>query len=310
MYKKKLCKGIIFACIILAVSVTIILSRCERKEIDEAVDANRNNVNDISMQNDIGVIPEEGMESLETTENSDDTGTSTVKTQVDDKEAPQTQNQTEDANVENKIQQIDSVWVIRNTVSELKGLIPELTYSEDIEDGQVIEVTISTTLAQTEVAGVLYDSILDLLEYDQYLESKNNPEQTQSVVLDYTYGLKYKGVSKDVSNHIFEFGFVMNEQSYQDMNFDSAAVVSQVTERILKNSELHVELLNGNDYKTTRMIEGVQCYETTAEAVESLTRYVENEIRSMMYGIETYTKIRLEFYAKGITSYTFILYLG
>ena len=83
-----------------------------------------------------------------------------------------------------------------------------------------------------------------------------------------------------------------------------------MTERILNNSQINMTLLQDNQYKTTRMIQGVQTYETTAEAVESLTRYVEREIKGLMFGVGNYTKFRIEFYSKEATSYTFILYLG
>lgn len=324
MYRKNLCKSIVLKCAIFAAVAAMALSGCKKKVNNEASDGVADTIGEISALNDIDAFPggddvvDDNKESAsgvgDKTEGkeSDKSSNQSVDKPVDSNSESGTQGGTESSqkteatgNVD-----IDSASVIRSTVADLSAIIPQMKHSDSLSGGQFIDITISTEYVEKDVAGLLYDTILDLVEYDLYLENQGNPNISQTVVLDYTYRLKYRGISQDKKDHVFEFQFMLNEQTYQDVNFDSNAVISQVTERILNSSHFEMSLLSGGDYKTTRMIEGIQTYESTAEAVENLTRYVENEIRGLLYGVEQYTSFRLEFYSKGTTSYTFILYLG
>ena len=298
MKRNCLSKSMFYKMVILFVFVSTILCGCKReagKEKNKQVDGT-DSQSDIDTSNNIDTPVEEESELS-------DEDTTSSQSGILDKESSQQDSQpTKDYN-------IDSKWIIQNTVSNLNGLISELTYLEDMSQGQTVDLPISKELSEQDISGTLHDSILDLIEYDLYLEYQDNPNQSHPVVLDYTYSLKYKGFSKDGTQHVFEIRFMMNEQSYADENFDSNIVVSQVTERILNNTEFHMDQLSGDESREARMIEGVQTYESTSEAVESLTRYVENEIEGALFGMAGYTQFRLEFYAKGATSYTFILYL-
>ena len=204
---------------------------------------------------------------------------------------------------------INSQWVIQDAVSDLNKLISKLKYDANLKSGKRVDILIDKELTERDVSGMLHDTILDLVEYDLYLEYQSNPHQSHPVVIDHTYAVKYKGFSADNTQHVFEIVFVMNEQSYKDEQFDSNEVVAQVTTRTLNNTGLNMSKLVGSEFTEARMIEGVQVYESTANSIESLTRYVENEIKGTIYGMKGYSQFRLEFYAKGTTSYTFILYL-
>lgn len=304
---KKNCyfKSIFYRVIVLLILTSTMLCGCKK---EKAKEENNKQISDISAQNDIDALNKEESED-DTESDTTEEDTTLVQPAVQNSQMPQQDGQSKAPVETAKDYNINSAWVIQNTVLNLRSLISQLVYSENMTRGQVVDIPISKQLSEQDISDMLHDSILDLIEYDLYLEYQNNPYQSHPVVLDYTYSLKYKGFSKDNTQHVFEIRFVMNEQSYRDEHFDSSVVVSQVTERILNHAELHMNVLSGDGYTEARMIEGVQTYEGTTEAVESLTRYVANEIEGALFGMAGYTQFRLEFYAKGATSYTFILYL-
>lgn len=209
-------------------------------------------------------------------------------------------------------EKIDCNKVIKKTASELKKILPELKYSQKVSNGNVTDILLNVDLSENDVMNKLHDKILDLVEYDLYLEYKTKPEQASPVIIDHTYSISYKGISSDGKQHIFKVAMVMNEQKYKTENFDSDEVILKATEKVLNSTDsilANMTKMTDRKYSEIRMIEGVQTYEGTEEASASLARYVENEIIGVLLSAKNYTQFKIEFYSKGNTSYTFVLYL-
>ena len=197
-------------------------------------------------------------------------------------------------------------------VNSLKTTLPQITYKDSLSGGHTTEILLDKGLSEKELADEIHDSILNLLEYDLYLEYNVKPEQARPVVIDHIYSLTCDGTVKNDDQYVCKVRLVMNEQKYSDENFNSDEVIEKATDAVLNSANpklADMSIITGSSYGETRMIEGVKIFEYTDSAAESLARYTENTILSVLYSGKDYTQFKLEYYAKGVTSYTFILYL-
>ena len=90
------------------------------------------------------------------------------------------------------IQPVDLEKAVATAVSEIGKLIPELKYDPSQQVGTKVELLVNRGLSQEDVEGYLHDALLEVFDYNLYLEKQNDPAQTQTVLFDYTYSLAYK----------------------------------------------------------------------------------------------------------------------
>jgi hypothetical protein len=239
-----------------------------------------------------------------TSETSSDIGSSEASSNVSDVVSSEEQKPDKKA--------VDWERVLNTTVNELKATLPELKFIDGLSSVHKEQIHIDANLEEQDIINELHDSILDLVEYDLYIEYKDNPQNAQPVIIDHNYFLKYKGLSDGGSEYVIEIYAEMNEQKYIDEVFDSDEVIAKATAKLLDSTEEQLkgmQVMTDRDYTESRIIEGIQTFEQTEQAADTLSRYAENEIVSVLLGAKNYTQFKIEFYAKGDTAYTFILYL-
>lgn len=202
----------------------------------------------------------------------------------------------------------NAAQVIEETVNDIVKLMPQLKYKAGYSDGAAAQILAEATLSQKDVAAELHDGLLELFEYDLYLEQQIDPSQIQPVIFDYTYSISYCGVSTE-GRHIFEIRYVVNKQSYVSDNFDSDGIIAQVHQRILDSALVNVTAFVDDAFTTAVLIDDVPFFYDTQASVDRLTGMVEGIIYGENLGAVRYTQFRLVFHSKGETSYVFLLYL-
>lgn len=204
---------------------------------------------------------------------------------------------------------IDGQTVVNSVMNDIAQLLPELKMDTKLTNATGVPLEINASLSEEMVAATLHDRLLDVFNYDLYLEQENEAAQTQPIVMDYTYNIIYKGLSEDKKTHLFELNYVVNKQEYKDESFDSNEIIRLVTERILASEKIHVTAFEGEDYQEAITIDNVPFFYTTEMCVEKLYDTVEKKIYSKNLGEMRYTQFRVVFHSKGETTYTFLLYL-
>ena len=204
------------------------------------------------------------------------------------------------------IQPVDLEKAAATAVSEIGKLIPELKYDPSQQVGTKVELRVDRGLSQEDVEGYLHDALLEVFDYNLYLEKQNDPAQTQTVLFDYTYSLAYKSTE---DQFVFELCYVLNKQEYKDENFDSDQVISLVTQQILESTLVDVTVFDEEAYSKAFIYDDIPFFYTTQMCVDRLVDQIENEIYGENLGLNTYTQFRVEFHSKGETAYIFLLYL-
>ena len=199
--------------------------------------------------------------------------------------------------------------VISETVTEIAKLIPELKYSPIQLVGTEISMPVSLSATHADAVAELHDGMLEIFDYSLYLEQQQNPEQLQPVIFDYTYSLRYLGLSSDGSQHQFELCYVINKQTYKDEIFDSDEVIRLVTKAVSESTMVSVTPFEDEQYTRIVVYDSIPYFYTTQNTVDRLVRAIENEIYGENLGYVKYTQFRLVFHSKGEANYAFLLYL-
>ena len=204
------------------------------------------------------------------------------------------------------VQPVDMTKAVDTAVSEIGKLIPELKYDPSQQVGTKVELLVDRSLSQEDVEGYLHDALLEVFDYNLYLEQLNDPAQTQTVLFDYTYSLTYKSME---DQFVFELCYVLNKQAHTDDNFNSDEVVAQVTQQILNSTQVRVTAFEDEDYTKAFIYDDIPFFYSTQMCVDRLVGQIENEIYGENLGLNPYTQFRLVFHSKGETAYIFLLYL-
>ena len=199
--------------------------------------------------------------------------------------------------------------VISETVTEIAKLIPDLRHDPALLVGTQIPMTVAVSATHEEAVAELHDGLMEIFDYNLYLEQQQNPEQIQPVIFDYTYSLRYLGPNSDGSQHQFEVCYVINKQSYSDEIFDSDEVIRLVTQSVSESTMVSVTPFEYEQYTRIVVYDSIPYFYTTQNAVDRLIRAIENEIYGENLGYVKFTQFRLVFHSKGETNYAFLLYL-
>lgn len=199
--------------------------------------------------------------------------------------------------------------VISETVTEIAKLIPDLRHDPALLVGTQIPMTVAVSATHEEAVAELHDGLMEIFDYNLYLEQQQNPEQVQPVIFDYTYSLRYLGPNSDGSQHLFEVCYVINKQSYSDEIFDSDEVIRLVTQSVSESTMVSVTPFEDEQYTRIVVYDSIPYFYTTQNAVDRLIRAIENEIYGENLGYVKFTQFRLVFHSKGETNYAFLLYL-
>lgn len=199
--------------------------------------------------------------------------------------------------------------VISETVTEIAKLIPDLRHDPALLVGTQIPMTVAVSATHEEAVAELHDGLMEIFDYNLYLEQQQNPEQVQPVIFDYTYSLRYLGPNSDGSQHQFEVCYVINKQSYSDEIFDSDEVIRLVTQSVSESTMVSVTPFEDEQYTRIVVYDSIPYFYTTQNAVDRLIRAIENEIYGENLGYVKFTQFRLVFHSKGETNYAFLLYL-
>ena len=205
--------------------------------------------------------------------------------------------------------EIKSQAVVSTVAEEIGKLLPELDRSEGLSDGKSTTILVDASTPEEEIADQIHDALLDLFQYDLYLEHQNDPSQGQPVVLDYTYDIVYKGLSADGKKHQFAVIYAVNQQAYVDDVFDSDAVIRQVTAGVLASEKISVTAFEGDSYTDVLVIDSIPFFFTTEECTEWMVDKIEDKIYSENVGQVKYTGFRVVFHSKSEANYTFLVYL-
>ena len=199
--------------------------------------------------------------------------------------------------------------IIAETVREIGKLIPELKFDAEQQTGTSLELTVGIGISHTDAVAELHDTLLDLFDYNLYLEQQISPEQVQPVIFDYTYSIRYLGLNENQNQHIFKICYVVNKQSYVSDIFDSDEIIRLATEAVEKSDKVKVTSYEDDSYTRVVIYDDIPFFYTTEQAFNWLADSVVNEIYGENLGIGKYTQFRLVFHSKGETSYVFLLYL-
>lgn len=199
--------------------------------------------------------------------------------------------------------------IISETASEIKKVMPELKFDPAQQTGAAIELSVGVGITHTDAVAELHDTLLDLFDYNLYLEQQISPEQIQPVIFDYTYSIRYLGLNADKTLHIFEICYVVNKQTYVSDIFDSDEIIRLVTEAVEKSDQIKVTSFSDDNHTRVVMYDDVPFFYTTQQSAEWLADSVVNEIYGENLGVVKYIQFRLVFHSKGETSYVFLLYL-
>ena len=203
-------------------------------------------------------------------------------------------------------QTVDPEKAIATAVTEIGKLIPELKFDPTQQIGTKVELLVAQGVSQEDMEGYLHDALLEIFDYNLYLEQQSDPAQTQTVLFDYTYSITYKGVE---DQFVFELCYVLNKQAHTDDIFNSDEVVAQVTQQILNSTQVHVTAFEDEDYTKAFIYDDIPFFYSTQMCVDRLVSQIENEIYGENLGLNTYTQFRVVFHSKGETAYIFLLYL-
>ena len=199
--------------------------------------------------------------------------------------------------------------VISETVTEIAKLMPDLRHDPALLVGTQIPMTVAISATHEEAVAELHDGLMEIFDYNLYLEQQQNPEQIQPVIFDYTYSLRYLGLNSDGSQHQFEVCYVINKQSYKDEFFDSDEVIRLVTQSVSESTMVSVTPFEDEEYTRIVVYDSIPYFYTTQNTVDRLVRAIENEIYGENLGYVKFTQFRLVFHSKGETNYAFLLYL-
>lgn len=197
--------------------------------------------------------------------------------------------------------QIDSQAVIAQAIAALEGRMPELKYDSGWSGVTTVELPVDATIRQEAVADKLLEYLLELFEYDLYLEEP----------FAYTYSLTYRGITEGACTHGFVVSYTANaiEVPVEEPALDTGAVVAQVTQGILDSTRVSVELFDGSGYTERVVISDVPYFYGVQDAVECLISVAESEIYKRNLVDTVYTSFYFSFDYENETSYVFSLYL-
>lgn len=204
---------------------------------------------------------------------------------------------------------IDGPRVVGTVEKEIARLLPDLKRDPGLSNATGIPLSVDASLSEEMVAATVHDHLLDIFNYDLYLEQENEAGQTQPIVMEYTYNIIYKGLSEDKKTHQFEVKYVVNRQEYKDESFDSNEILRQATAKVLESERIHVTAFEDDEYQKTVVIDNIPFFYTTEMCVERLSDAVEKKIYAENLGEMRFSQFRIVFHSKGETTYTFLLYL-
>ena len=187
--------------------------------------------------------------------------------------------------------------------------MPDLRHDPALLVGTQIPMTVAISATHEDAVAELHDGLMEIFDYNLYLEQQQNPEQIQPVIFDYTYSLRYLGLNSDGSQHQFEVCYVINKQSYKDNFFDSDEVIRLVNRGVSESTMVSVTPFEDEEYTRIVVYDSIPYFYTTQNTVDRLVRAIENEIYGENLGYVKFTQFRLVFHSKGETNYAFLLYL-
>lgn len=184
--------------------------------------------------------------------------------------------------------------VVNRTVTALQSLIPELRHESGWNRGTAVRMPVAPGASEDAMVNTLLTDVQLVLE-----------QRDQSFV----YSLSYGGISEDGSSHIFIFCYMIDVPVFEAPQMDPEAVVRQVTQNILSNTDLNVTTFDGSNYKACEVIREVPDFYSTQSAVDCLTYAVETEISTENLMETVYKEFKLVFDSREETRYVFLLYL-
>lgn len=262
-------------------------------------------------------VPEDTTEAISTTavtENTDPIQTEPAQTEQiwtepDWTEPPVTESeQTEPVQTEPpqtepvQLPQIQAQPVIERAVAALAERMPDIQYDPSWSGGTVVRMPVSLNQTEEAMADELLDGMVAL--FTEALAGED-PQET----VEYTYSLAYNDVAEDGSGHLFLVSYTSIGQAVVEIDFDSSAVVTQVTQGVLNSDMVAVTTFDGSGYEACVAIRTIPYFYSTQEAVESLIGAVETEIYTQNILGAEYDEFCLVYDSEEETCHVFLLYL-
>ena len=201
-----------------------------------------------------------------------------------------------------QLPQIQAQPVIDRAAAALADRMPAIQYDPSWSGGTVVRMPVSMNQSEEEMAEELLAGMVALLTE---VTEGADPEET----ITYTYSLSCLGTTEDNGSYLFAVSYTSIGQESAEIDFDSDAVVAQVTQGVLNSTRVTVTAFDGSDYEACVTIRTVPYFYNTQQAVESLIDAVETEIfTENILGAE-YCEFCVAYDSEEETCHVFLLYL-